>query len=75
MFFTKCRISNFNFKFQNRIGSLVADYVITLDQEVNVSSLERKIGDALKTKSSVDVANGDRIFSGQINTTQSITGI
>ena len=66
---------NFNSKFQYRIGSLVADYDITLDQEVNVSSLERNISDALKTIQSVDVTNNGRTFSGKINTAQSITGI
>ena len=57
------------------IGSLVADYVITLDRKVNITSLERNISDALKTIASVDMTIGDRSFSGQVDTTQSLTGI
>ena len=46
-----------------------------MDQKVNVTSLERNISDALNTMRFVDVTIEERTFSGQINSTQSITGI
>ena len=69
-----CSSSDLNFNFLNRFGSLVADYAITFNQQINVASLEKNITDALKTISSFEKTIGERTFSGKINATKSITG-
>ena len=69
----KYSISNLNFKFLNSFGSLVADYEITFDKQINVASLEKNITDALKTILPYEKTIGERTFSG-INVTLSITG-